>query len=436
MHILLLWLLPTSIAAPLTLPFETYTLDNGLTVILHVDDSLPQVVVDTWYDVGSKDEVAGRTGFAHLFEHLMFMGTQRLPDSGFDDLMEQHGGRNNAWTSEDGTNYYDIGPSTLLPTLLWMEADRMEGLDTAMTRKKLALQRDVVRNERRQSVEDSPYGIAWESLPPALFPAGHPYAHSVIGTHEDLEAATVKDVVSFFQTWYVPNNASLVVAGDFDPAVVKAQIQDLFGPLPKGDPPARVKPAAPDLPITPLVELTDRVQLPASVLTWHTAEALSEQDAAMDLLATILAEGRSSRLYSRLVHQDAVASEVSAYQMSQTLSSVFMIFTLADPTVELEKIEALVQEEIDRLAADGPRPEELERARNRIEADHLYGLEDLQSRAEALNRYQVLLGTPDGLSRDLARYQAADAAAVQAAAARLSAARRQTMRIRPVGAEQ
>ena len=179
------------------------------------------------YQVGSKDEVAGRSGFAHLFEHLMFMGTTRLPGSGFDDLMESKGGWNNAWTSEDATDYFDVGPSQLVELFLWMEADRMDGLDGAMTQEKLDLQRDVVRNERRQSVEDTPYGVIWEALPGALYPEDHPYGHSVIGTHEDLQAAEVADVLAFFRTWYVPNNASLVVAGDFDPVQVKEAIQKL-----------------------------------------------------------------------------------------------------------------------------------------------------------------------------------------------------------------
>ncbi|MCK6507665.1 insulinase family protein [Myxococcota bacterium] len=427
---------PASAADP-TLPHERYQLDNGLTVILHHDDSLPLVVVDTWFQVGSKDEVAGRTGFAHLFEHLMFMGTTRLPGSGFDDLMEQHGGWNNAWTSEDATNYYDVGPRELLPTLLWMEADRLEGLAGAMTQEKLDLQRDVVRNERRQSVEDTPYGIAWEALPPAMFPEGHPYAHSVIGTHEDLQAATVDDVTGFFRTWYVPSNASLVVAGDFEPDAVRAMIQDLYGALPAATVPARALPPAQDLPVTPVVETTDQVQLPATMLSWHTAKALSDEDAAMDLLATVLAGGRSSRLYTRLVHEEGLVTEIDAYQMSSQLGSIFQVFALANPDVDLLAVEDVVQAEIDRLAQEGPTAAELERARNQVELSMIRGLENLQDRAESLNRYQALTGTPDFLAQDLARYRNRTAADLQAAASRLSLARRQTLRVRPEpGAEE
>ncbi|MCB9777745.1 MAG: insulinase family protein [Alphaproteobacteria bacterium] len=421
-------------AADLSLPHERYQLDNGLTVILHHDDSLPQVVVDTWYDVGSQNEVAGRTGFAHLFEHLMFMGTTRLPGSGFDDLMEQSGGWNNAWTSEDATNYYDVGPSHILELLLWMEADRMEGLDGAMTQEKLDLQRDVVRNERRQSVEDAPYGEAWEALNGAMYPADHPYAHPVIGSHEDLQAATVEDVVAFFQKYYVPTNASLVVAGDFDPVAVKALIEQTLGTVPR--PPdmvvGSVVPDPVDLPVTPMLELTDEVQLPATMLTWHSPKVLTSGDAAMDVVASILGEGRSSRLYSALLHEQGLVTEVQAYQMSQELGSLFQVFALAtSPDDDLEAIEAAVQAELDRLAQDGPTEEELTRTRNQLELHFLRELEDLNSRAENLNRYLHLTGEADYVAQDLQRYRDLTPDDIKAAAAMLSTARRQTTRIYP-----
>ena len=252
-----------ALAAPdeLSIPYERYQLDNGLDVILHIDPTSPQVVVNTWYDVGAKDEVEGRTGFAHLFEHLMFMGTIRLPDDGFDVQMERHGGWNNAWTSEDATDYFDVGPSHLARLLIWMEADRMDGLSKAMSQEKLDKQREVVRNERRQSYEDSPYGVAWIALPETMYPAGHPYAHTVIGSHEDLEAATVEDVITFFDTWYVPSNAGLVVAGDIDADQTRAWIDQTFGTLPRRDSPQRAAaPALLDGPVQALTELTDQVQ--------------------------------------------------------------------------------------------------------------------------------------------------------------------------------
>ncbi len=425
----LLALAPTAWA--LEIPHERYQLDNGLDVVLHHDPTLPQVVINLWYDVGSKDEVAGRSGFAHLFEHLMFMGTTRLPDSGFDDKMEAAGGWNNAWTSEDATDYYDVGPSNLVGTFLWMEADRMEGLDGAMTQDKLDLQRDVVRNERRQSSEDTPYGVAWLEMPTLLYPADHPYGHSVIGTHEDLQAAEVADVVGFFQQWYVPNNAGLVVAGDFDPAAVKSWISRYFGALERVDLPERKVPAQPDKPMKPLLEVTDQVATGKTHLLWHTPAALTEGDAAMDVLSGILTSGRSSRLYRSLLVDKELVQEIDAFQMSQRFGSVFIIEALPTDDHTLEEVEAAIAAEIAAIAADGPAPDELERVQNQIEMSMLQQLESLQSRASALNRYRVMTGDPDWIDEDLARYRAVDAAAVQSAAAQLSVERRGLLRVLP-----
>jgi predicted Zn-dependent peptidase len=415
----------------LSIPHEEYQLENGMNVILLEDHSLPQVTINIWYGVGSKDELVGRTGFAHLFEHLMFMGTTRLPDSGFDDLMEAEGGWNNAWTSEDATDYYSVGPSQLLTTLLWMDADRMEGLDGAMTQEKLDLQREVVRNERRQSSEDAPYGMLWVELGSAMYPEGHPYAHSVIGTHEDLMAAEVSDVVDFFQTWYVPNNASLVVAGDFDSAEIKPFIETAFGSIPAGELPERPAVQTPDKPVKPLLELTDQVQIPMTVMVWHSPAALKEGDADYDLVAAVLSSGRSSRLYQRLVHEDQLAIEVNAYQFSQMHSSIFMVQALPTEGHTVEEIEAVVAEEIAKLAAEGPTQAELQRVVNQYQVDAIGGLESLDSRASALNRYHYLTGETDYLAKDLARYTNATPADVQAAAQALTPERVCIARVRP-----
>ena len=416
---LLLPLVAMSSAQDLSIPHEQYQLDNGLNVILVEDHSLPKVVINLWYGVGSKDEVAGRTGFAHLFEHLMFMGTTRLPGSGFDDLMEGYGGWNNAWTSEDATDYYDVGPSNLASTFLWMEADRMEGLSSAMTQEKLDLQREVVRNERRQSYENAPYGGVWLEMPPALYPEGHPYAHSVIGSHEDLEAATLDDVVGFFETWYVPNNASLVVAGDIDVDATKAEIERLFGSIPAKELPERPTVQMPDKPTKELVEITDAsVEVPLSILAWNTPAAFAPGDAELDLVSGVLSSGRSSRLYTRLV-DSGIALEVSAHQYSQLHGSIFLVDFKPAEGHTVEEIEAIVLEEIAKLAEEGPTDEELERVLNGYELRFVQGLESLDARASALNRYQYLVGEPDYLSQDLARYSAASKADIQAAAASL-----------------
>ncbi len=426
--------IPVAGAAPaeLSIPYERYQLENGLDVILHIDPTSPQVVVNTWYDVGAKDEVAGRTGFAHLFEHLMFMGTERLPDDGFDVQMERHGGWNNAWTSEDATDYYDVGPSHLAQLLIWMEADRMDGLSKAMSQEKLDKQREVVRNERRQSYEDSPYGVAWIALPKALYPKGHPYAHTVIGSHEDLEAATVEDVITFFDTWYVPSNAGLVVAGDIDPDATRAWIDQTFGVLPRRDTPERTAPPLPlEGPVDALTELTDQVQASRSFVLWHSPAAFADGDAAMDVLSGVLSTGRASRLYSRLVNAEGAATDASTSQWSQQYGSLFLAVLSPAEGHSCAELEAMMHEEIARLATEGPTPEELARVKAGIRVGFLQGLEDLQTRASQLNRYRVLTGDPGYLAKDLARYEAIDADAVKAAALRLSAERAAIIRVHP-----
>jgi zinc protease len=421
-------------AEAMEIPFETYTLPNGMNVILHEDHSLPTVVVDIIVRVGSKDEVEGRSGFAHLFEHLMFMGTDRLPGSDFDSTMEAHGGWNNAWTSEDATNYYDVGPTNLLPLLLWMEADRWQALDEAMTSKKVDLQRDVVRNERRQSVEDTPYGILWEALPGALFPKGHPYAHSVIGTHEDLKAASLQDVVGFFQTWYVPNNASLVVAGDFSSAEVKPLIEKYFGLLERRELPARNEPPQPDKAMVPLTELSDEVQVPMTTLAWHSPRRFAPGDAEMDLLAGVLTGGRSSRLYRSLVEEKGVALEVEAFQSSQHLGSVFLIMAKPAEGHTVAELEGLIQAELEKLAKEGPTEAELSRIKNQTEMGFMHGLEALQDRATQLNLYWYSTGKADYTAQDLDRYRKATTEGLKSAAASLSAERRAIVRVNPAPA--
>ncbi len=408
-------LLPSSVAWAQEVKFEQYQLGNGLNVILYEDHSLPQVVVDTWYKVGSKDEAPGRSGFAHLFEHLMFMGTTRLPGSGIDETMESRGGWNNAWTMEDATNYYDVGPSNLLATLLWIEADRMEQLGQSMTKEKLDLQRDVVRNERRQSIEDQPYASVELIYPEALYPKGHPYAHTVIGSHADLEAATLQDVQDFFATWYVPNNASLVVAGDFDPVWTKTLIERYFGHIATKPLPPRPKPAAPDGPQTKDHTMPDRVDAEQLNLFWHSPAAFAPEDAELSLAATLLAGGESSRLYQRLV-PTGLAQDVGAYQHGLEYSGVFQLQVTAMPGVPASKIEPIVREEIRKLQSAPPTDAELSRLKNQYEFASLSELESLQNIATGLNRYQAYVGTPDYFAADLGRFRAATAPGLQTAA--------------------
>ncbi len=421
----------TTSASAIEIPHEQYQLDNGLNVILHEDHSLPQVVVNLWYGVGAKDEEPGRSGFAHLFEHLMFMGTVNLPGSGFDERMEAYGGWNNAWTSADATDYYEVGPSNLLETFLWMEADRMRDLAKAMTQEKLDLQRDVVRNERRQGVEDTPYGIVWEALNPALYPKEHPYGHTVIGSHEDLMAATLSDVTGFFDNWYVPNNASLVIAGDFDPAQAKAWVQAYFGDIPRKELPARFTAPLAETPVVEVREETDNVSIPMTLMAWHTPAALQPGDADYDLVASVLGEGKASRLYNRLVMKDKLATEVDVWNYSQMLGSVFGVSFKPAEGHTLEEVEAVILEEIARLTAEGPTAEEMERAMNQLEVSFIQNLEGLQNRASALNRYHYLAGTPAFVAADLKRYRALGPDHVKTAAAKLTADRATRIRVRP-----
>jgi zinc protease len=384
-----------------------------MTVILHEDHSLPVVTINTWYRVGAKEEAEGRSGFAHLFEHLMFMGTERVPNGQFDILMENSGGNNNASTSFDRTNYYSNGPASLLPTLLWLDADRLEDLGRTMNQEKLDKQRDVVRNERRQVIENAPYQKAELLITEIMFPKGHPYHNEVIGTHEDLEAATVNDVKDFFATFYVPNNAALVVAGDFDPKVIKPLVQQLFGTIKPGQDPVHKTAAPVTLGRVVTATTLDQVQLPKVCFAYHSPSIYSEGDAEMDLVGAVLSQGKSSRLYKRLVLDEKLAVDVSAYQAGSMLQSVFRIDVMAAPGSNLEMIERIVDEEVVRLRDKGPTKAELDQRVATIEMGKLAQLQSVQAKADKLNEYEFYFGTPDGFKRDLDRYRTATPRQVQ-----------------------
>ena len=416
--------------------YEKFVLENGLTVILHEDHSTPQVVVNLWYRVGGKDERPGRSGFAHLFEHLMFLGTERAPGSAFDDLMEAGGGFNNASTSFDRTNYYDVGPSELLPTLLWLEADRMEALGAATTQAKLDGEREVVRNERRQSYEDQPYGVAYLAQFPLLYPEGHPYHDPVIGSHAELEAATLEDVRSFFAEYYVPNNASLVVAGDFQPEAVRAEVTRLFGSIPRQADPAHRRAGPVTFTQNATVTLTDPLAPFARTnLCWHSPGVFQAGDAELDLAATILAEGVSSRLYRALVVEHELAEEVEAFQSSRMLGSHFVVSAMARPGVDLATLERRIEEVLAGFLADGPTEDELARAQAKVEAASLRSLQSLQTKADRLNLYEMHFGEPDAFAADLDRYRTATTAGVRKVLSEVLGAQRRVQRVLPVRVE-
>lgn len=400
--------------AKVDIQFTKEVLPNGLTVIFHEDHALPLVTVDTLVKVGSRHEEAHRTGFAHLFEHLMFMGTARVPTKMFDAWMEAEGGGNNASTGEDRTEYYDSGPAHSLPLLLWLEADRFASLGNEMNADKLKAQRDVVRNERRQTSENRPYGKVELRLPELLWPEGHPYHHPVIGSHEDLEAATVPDVKAFFARFYVPNNISLVVAGDFDPQKTRASIVSLFGGLPRAAvPPA---PTAPQPKLTGVVRETipDDVELPKTIIAYHSPAHFAPGDAEMDLASVILEHGKASRLYKALVYDRPIAQEVSAVQYSQDLGSYFGIESIAQPGVKLDDLEAAIDAEVARLVDKPVSAEELQRAKNQFETTFVSRLQSVAERASLLNRYEAGKGDPGFAEKDLQRYRDVTPASLQA----------------------
>jgi zinc protease len=400
----------TAGAQDVQIPFTKSQGPNGMVIILSEDHAVPQVVVNVTYGVGSRMERTGRTGFAHLFEHLMFMGTRRAPTKAFDAWMEEAGGRNNAWTAEDRTDYFDIAPSTALPLLLWLEADRMRDLGPLIDQSKLDLQRDVVRNERRQSIENRPYGVEELTLPTLLWPETHPYHHPVIGSHEDLEAAGVPDVKQFFATWYDPSDASLVVAGDFDPQRAKALIDKNFGSIPSQGKP--VDPGAPGFSdekttLTGLVRQTvsDNVELTKVTIAWQSPHHFAPGDAELDLLASVLGQGKASRLYKSLVYDQKIAQEVSAAQESRVLGSDFVVDALVRPGVDPAKVEKALFDQVAKVREKEVTTEELERARNTYEMAFVDRLQSVEERASLLNMYQAETGDPGFVQRDLDRYR-------------------------------
>jgi zinc protease len=416
------------------LAYEKYTLPNGLEVILHEDRSVPLVAVNTWYKVGSGDEKVGRTGFAHLFEHILFMGSQHVPVGAFDQWLEAAGAGNNGSTWFDRTNYYEWMPSNALPLALWLDADRMGWLLPTMDKAKLDLQRDVVKNERRESVDNAPYGKAYETILAALYPKGHPYSWSTIGSMADLSAASVEDVNDFFRTYYAPNNATLVVAGDFDRDSAKVWIQRYFGGIPRGPAmPARPAPAPFAVRDTFLV-VEDKVQLPRLYNAWHAAKNYTADDAALSVLATVLANDKNSRLYKRLVYDMQVAQDVGAEQEGYKLDGHFTVVVTPKPGEQPQRMQQLIDEEIARVVKDGITPRELERAQNTVRARFLDQLASVRNKADLLNSYNYLVGEPDWAREDAARFDKVTAEDVRRVAEQyLQKAGRVTLTVVPEG---
>jgi zinc protease len=425
-------LLAVPAQAQLRVPVTVDTLPNGLTLIVHEDASVPTVTTNVWYHVGSGDELPGRTGFAHLFEHLMFMGSKNAPYPQFDRLLEAAGANNNGSTTTDRTNYYESGPASALPLMLWLEADRLGWLLDTMDEPKVDLQRDVVKNERRQSYENQPYGIAFENLVAAIYPKGHPYSWSTIGSMADLSAASLDDVKNFFRTWYTPNNAVIVVAGAVKTDSVRAAVRQMFGEIPRGPAITRNRPATFTLRDTVIV-LEDRVQLPRVYLAWHAVPEFSRDDAALDVAAYILSGARNSRLTQALVYERPLATSANAFNSSKRLDGDFQVVATARPGVHLDTLQTVIDAELRKLATTRPTAREMEQAKNAIEAQFLNSLEFVSAKADRLNAYYYATGTADYFQRDLDRYRAVTAADVQRVVRQYLLSGRVTLSVVPQG---
>lgn len=397
--------------------YESYTLPNGLQVILSEDHRLPIVGVDLWYHVGPVKERAGRTGFAHLFEHMMFEGSKHVGEKAHFKYLEGAGASDiNGTTSFDRTNYFETLPSNQLELALWLESDRMGFLLDTLDRQKLTNQRDVVRNERRQSVENQPYGVVDEALVHELFPKDHPYHADVIGSHADIEAARLEDVRQFFKQYYAPNNATIAIAGDIDKAKTKALLEKYFGPIPKGPDVPKVDVVTPSITSERRLTVTDTVQLPKVELAWLTPKAFAPGDADGDVAAFILGGGKSSRLYRKLVYEQQIAQSAECYNQSQALRSWTTCELVARPGVTAEQLEKAANQVIDEFLQAGPTQAEVDRARNTTESQKIRGLQRVGGFggiADTLNYYNQYTGDPGYLPKDIARYDAVTIASVQ-----------------------
>ncbi len=391
---------------PVNIAFEKYTLSNGLDVILHEDHSIPVVAVNVWYHVGSQNEEPDRTGFAHLFEHIMFKGSKHHNREYFMPLQEV-GANINGSTSTDRTNYYENVPSEYLELALWLESDRMGFLLDALDQSSFDVERDVVKNERRQSYENRPYGLAGQEIRKALYPPNHPYNWQTIGSQEHLDAASLEDVKDFFRRFYAPNNASVSVAGDIEPAEARRLVEKYFGDLAPVTPVGRIERWVPVLDNEVRLNLEDRVQLQRLYLAWTAPPRFDIDEAPLDVLVAILGEGRSSRLYRSLIYEKQIARDVNAYFSSMEIAGELRVDATVAPGATVEEVEKALIEEIERIQSEPPTAEEVQRAVNRLEAHYIRQLESVGGfggRADLLNFYNVFTGDPGKVNHDFDRY--------------------------------
>ena len=418
---------------PIRIPFEVYTLPNGLTSILSVDKSTPTVTVSAWYHVGSKNELPGRTGFAHLFEHVMFTGSGHAGYGEHDRLTNGVGGSNNGTTDNDRTYYYESVPSNYLESTLWLEADRMGFLLDTLDLAKLNAQRDIVKNERRQGVDNVPYGRAREIISATLYPKGHPYSWDVIGSMDDLSAASEEDVKNFFRLYYAPNNAFIAIVGDFDPAQAKTWLRKYFSDLPKGSAIVRPALAAVTLAAERRIVYEDRVPLPRLYITWPTAGVKSADEPALSILGSILSGSRTARLTKALVYDEQVATQASSGQSSNEDAGEFTVTLSPRPGYALNDLLSAADAIVDRLKADGPTAEELQKATANRELAFLNGIQSNLGKARLLTEGAGYYGDPGNFKKDYQATLAVTAADVKRVANKYLTKGRVVLSVVPAG---
>jgi zinc protease len=414
------------------IPIDTFRLPNGLFVTLSEDHTAPLVAVNLWYHVGSANERAGRTGFAHLFEHMLFQGSKNVGSNEHFELVQRAGGTLNGSTWLDRTNYFETVPSNQLALALWLEADRMGRLLPAMTQLKLDTQRDVVKNERRWSIDNQPYGTVWERVQELAFPPSHPFHHSLIGSMEDLSAASLDDVARFFATYYTPDNAVLSIAGDFDPAEARRLVTEYFGPIPRGN----SMPPLPDMSVPPTfgahaprLVVPDDVRVPRVFIVARTPAFGTDGYYVVSVLAAILGLKNGSRLYRHLVREQQIASDATAGTFDLAKGSdLLLVDVTALPGVTAAALEQAVVDELDKVARDGVTADEVERARSLLETEFVASMQSAENRADKLSMFATYFGNPALVNEQVERYRAVTADAVTAfARARLGPDNRATL---------
>ena len=421
-----------------SIPYTEFTLPNGLRVFLSEDHRAPQVTVNVWYHVGAANQRPGRSGFAHLFEHMMFSGSQHVPDPDrvLASIGAGLGGAANGSTNFDRTNYYSTVPANQLPTALWIESDRMGFLLPTLDERKLATQRDVVSNERRQRYENQPYGRAALELCDTLYPKPHPYFHCVIGSIEEIQAASLEDIKGFFREFYGPRNATLAIVGDFDPKVVRELVTKYFGDLPGG-----VQPKRPDVPQPRLDRVVEKTvpdpvaRIPQLQMVWNGVKPFAPEEAAGDILSVVLGGSKTSRLYRRLVEEKQLASSVYAANSSLGLGGYFQIVATAREGHTVAELRKEVESVLDEIRKDGPTSEEVERAKRMVVGGMVRSVERASGKADQLNAYAFFTGDPGYLPKDVARYRGVTPAQVhQAARTQLPPDRLLVMDVEPAAA--